>query len=261
MRWDRGIFNGSYGFQWDINSHQVSGSPQEVQNTVGTMSSEQLQSTRRSTCPKMGVSSHGAPRKDYCFPIKNGVFLEDWNGSPFFKEPSNMLFYNERVTLQMCQKRRNAALQSVQAAITEQVPRHRWQCPGHLATVAEYIVMVPAGLAKVETQELHKDKPNANRHEACCIHCIHQLLQSALVFSSWVLSTSKALTQKKSCGTWLQQVSLARKIRELEAQVAWDQKQMDHEMEEIKIPAGKLTKNYWKSPFIVDLPMKNSDFP
>lgn len=62
------------------------------------------------------------------------------------------------------QSTRNAALQSVQAAITEQV----------------------------ETQELHKDKPNANRHE----------------------------------------VSLARKIRELEAQVAWDQKQMDHEMEE-----------------------------
>jgi len=77
---------------------------EEVQNTVGTMSSEQLQSTR------------------------------------------------------------TAALQSVQAAITEQV----------------------------ETQELHLDKPNANRHE----------------------------------------VSLARKIRELEAQVAWDQKQMEHEMEE-----------------------------
>eukprot|EP00435_Cladocopium_sp_Y103_P044830 s2035_g12.t1 len=77
---------------------------EEVQNTVGTLSSEQLQNTR------------------------------------------------------------DAALQSVQAAISEQV----------------------------ETQELRKDKPNANRHE----------------------------------------VSLARKIRELEAQVAWDQKQMEHEMKE-----------------------------
>jgi hypothetical protein len=37
-------------------------------------------------------------------------------------------------------------------------------------------------------------------------------------------------------------VSLARKIRELEAQVAWDQKQMEHEMEEIKIPAVSLKR-------------------
>lgn len=44
------------------------------------------------------------------------------------------------------------------------------------------------------------------------------------------------------CGTCWQQVSLARKIRELEAQVAWDQKQMEHEMEEIKIPAVSLKR-------------------
>ena len=40
----------------------------------------------------------------------------------------------------------------------------------------------------------------------------------------------------------LSQVSLARKIRELEAQVAWDQKQMEHEMEEIKISAVSLKR-------------------
>ena len=26
-------------------------------------------------------------------------------------------------------------------------------------------------------------------------------------------------------------------------------------------PSGKHTKNYWKWPFIVDLPIKNGDFP
>ena len=27
------------------------------------------------------------------------------------------------------------------------------------------------------------------------------------------------------------------------------------------LPSGKLTKNYWKWPFMVDLPIKNGDFP
>jgi hypothetical protein len=27
------------------------------------------------------------------------------------------------------------------------------------------------------------------------------------------------------------------------------------------VPSGKLTVSYWKLPFIVDLPIKNSDFP
>ena len=51
---------------------------------------------------RWGFLLMGTSQRYYCFPIKNGVFLEDWNGSPFFKEPSNMLFYNESVTLQMC---------------------------------------------------------------------------------------------------------------------------------------------------------------
>ena len=27
------------------------------------------------------------------------------------------------------------------------------------------------------------------------------------------------------------------------------------------VPSGKHTKSYWKLPFIVDLPIKNGDFP
>ena len=37
-----------------------------------------------------------------------------------------------------------------------------WPKPQFMAESSWYLVW------KVETQELHKDKPNANRHEACC---------------------------------------------------------------------------------------------
>jgi hypothetical protein len=75
MRWDRGIFNGSHGFQWiSTVTKSVGPEAQEVQNTVGTMSSEQLQSTRRSTCPKMGVSSHGDLAKIIVFLLRMAVF-------------------------------------------------------------------------------------------------------------------------------------------------------------------------------------------
>ena len=29
----------------------------------------------------------------------------------------------------------------------------------------------------------------------------------------------------------------------------------------LEVPSGKHTKSYWKLPFIVDLPIKNCDFP
>jgi hypothetical protein len=34
-----------------------------------------------------------------------------------------------------------------------------------------------------------------------------------------------------------------------------------HQLVTMKLPSGKHTKNYGKSPFIVDFPMNNGDFP
>ena len=73
----------------DINSHQVCG-------TRSAGSSKHCGDYVLRAAPKhkeINMSKDGGffswgPRKDYCFPIKNGGFLEDWNGSPLKNLPT-----------------------------------------------------------------------------------------------------------------------------------------------------------------------------